>query len=63
MNGKERIDAVLKGNWPDKRPVLLHNFLMAAKEIDVSMKQYRENPEIIASSHIEAIENMILTVH
>ena len=32
MNGKQRIDAVLHGEWPDCRPVLLHNFLMAAQE-------------------------------
>ncbi len=56
MNGKQRIDSVLKGEWPDKRPVLLHNFLLAAKEFGVSMKQYREDPEIIAQSHIKAIE-------
>ena len=56
MNGKQRIDAALRGEWPDKRPVLLHNFLMAAKEFGISMKQYRENPEIIAKSHIKAIE-------
>lgn len=56
MNGKQRIDAVLKGEWPDKRPVLLHNFMMAAKEYGVSMKTYRENPEIIAKVHIYSVE-------
>ena len=48
MNGKQRIDAALNGEWPDKRPVLLHNFLMAVKEYGVSMKTYREDPEVVA---------------
>ena len=56
MNGKQRIEAVLKGEWPDKRPILLHNFLMAAKEYGVTMKQYRESPKIIAKVHINAVE-------
>lgn len=56
MNGKQRIDAVLRGEWPDKRPVLLHNFLMAAKEFGVSMKTYREDPRVISNVHIQAIE-------
>jgi len=56
MNGKQRIDAALNGEWPDKRPVLLHNFLMAAREYGVSMKTYREDPEVIAKAHIYAIE-------
>ena len=56
MNGKQRIDAVLQGEWPDSRPVLLHNFLMAAREFGVIMKQYREDPAIIARSHMHAIE-------
>ncbi|MDD4107726.1 MAG: uroporphyrinogen decarboxylase family protein [Prolixibacteraceae bacterium] len=56
MNGKQRIEAALKGEWPDKRPVLLHNFLMAAREYGVTMKQYREDPEVIAKTHIYSIE-------
>ncbi len=56
MNGKQRIDAALRGEWPDKRPVLLHNFLMAAKEFGVSMKTYRDNPQVIADVHVRAIE-------
>ena len=58
VNGKQRIDAALKGEWPDKVPVLLHNFLMAAREYGVSMKSYREDPEIIAKAHIHAIEKV-----
>ena len=56
MNGFKRIQAVLKGEWPDKRPIILHNFMMAAKEAGYTMKQYRENPQITANSHIQAAE-------
>ena len=56
MNGKQRIEAVLKGEWPDKRPVMLHNFLMAIKESGYSHKEYREDPEIAAKVNIGAAE-------
>lgn len=56
MNGYERITAVLNGEKPDKIPVMLHNFLMAAKEYGVTMEQYRNDPKIIAGSFIAAIE-------
>ena len=32
MNGLERIMAALRGEQPDKTPVMLHNFMMAARE-------------------------------
>lgn len=38
MNGYERITAVLKGETPDKVPVMLHNFLMAVKEYGIDRK-------------------------
>ncbi len=56
MNGYERINAALTGEWPDKRPVMLHNFMMAAKEAGFTQKEYREDPEKIAKTHIQAIE-------
>ena len=56
MNGKERIEAALKGEWPDKRPVMLHNFMMAAYEAGISMKEYRSNPQSAARAHTEAVE-------
>ena len=31
MNGRERIETVLQGQWPDQRPVMIHNFMMAAR--------------------------------
>ena len=56
MNGYQRINAALKGQWQDKRPVLLHNFMMAAREAGMPMEEYRNNPENAARAHIEAVE-------
>ena len=56
MNGYERINAALHGQWPDKRPVMLHNFMLAARESGYSMKEYREDPEKAAKSHIRFVE-------
>ena len=32
MNGCKRIMTAIHGEWPDKVPILLHNFMMAARE-------------------------------
>ena len=56
MNGYERINAVLKGERPDKVPVMLHNFMMAAHEHGVTMEQYRNNPKVIAECFIASID-------
>lgn len=56
MNGNQRIKTVLRGQMPDRVPVMLHNFLMAAQESGLSMAQYRESPETIARVHLEAVE-------
>ncbi len=56
MNGHERIKAALKGEKPDKIPVMLHNFLMAAREHGVTMEQYRNSPKVIAETFISAVE-------
>jgi uroporphyrinogen decarboxylase len=56
MNGHERIVAAIKGEKPDKVPVMLHNFLMAAREHGVTMEQYRNSPKVIAETFISAIE-------
>jgi len=56
MNGYERIKAVLEGNMPDKRPVMLHNFMLAVKEAGYSMKAYREDSEVAAKCHIQFTE-------
>ena len=56
MNGYQRIKAALRGEQPDKVPVMLHNFMMAANEHGVTMEQYRNSPKVIAESFIAAIE-------
>ena len=56
MNGHQRITAALEGRMPDKRPVMLHNFLSAAEQFGISMKQYREDPDLAAKSLIESVE-------
>jgi len=56
MTGLERIQRVLEGKWPDKRPVLLHNFMMAAREEGLTMKEFREDPEKAARAFIHAAE-------
>ena len=53
MNGYERINAALAGKMPDRRPVMLHNFLHAAELSGINMKQYREDPRLAAKSLIE----------
>ena len=56
MNGKQRIEAALRGEQPDRTPVMLHNFLMAAREAGFAQRQYREDPQAIAAAFIRAVE-------
>jgi MtaA/CmuA family methyltransferase len=56
MNGFERIRAALGGVRPDRVPVMLHNFMMAAREAGVSQRRFRTDPEAIATSFIRAVE-------
>ncbi len=56
MNGYDRIKAALSGKPADKTPVMLHNFMMAAREAGVSMASYRENPKVMADVFIQSIE-------
>jgi uroporphyrinogen decarboxylase len=56
MTGKERINRVLKGEIPDRQPVMLHNFMMAAREEGITMKQFREDPVKAAYAFIHATE-------
>jgi uroporphyrinogen decarboxylase len=41
---------------PDKRPVMLHNFMPAIREAGYTMKEYRLDPEIAAECHIRYAE-------
>jgi uroporphyrinogen decarboxylase len=56
MNGFQRIQKALNGEWPDKRPVMLHNFMMAAEEAGYSMKAFREDPQNAADAFIRSVE-------
>jgi MtaA/CmuA family methyltransferase len=56
VNGRQRILCTLRGEWPDRRPVMLHNFMLAAREAGVSMCRFRSDPEAIAASFIGAVE-------
>ncbi len=56
MTGRERILAALRGERPDRVPVMLHNFLMAARENGVSMAEFRRSGKAIAESFIRAVE-------
>jgi len=56
MNGHERISAALRGEEPDKVPIMLHNFLMAAREHGVTMEQYRNDPKVIAETFIASVD-------
>ncbi len=56
MNGYQRIKAAVEGRHADTRPVMLHNFLMAAREAGYAMAEYREDPRKVAASFIQAVE-------
>jgi len=56
LNGSQRIRAALAGEPPDRVPVMLHNFLMAAREAGHSQRRFRDSPAAIAGSFIRAVE-------
>lgn len=56
MNSLQRMQAVLAGRIPDRVPVCLHNFLMAAHENGVAMERYLTDPEAAAATHLRAVE-------
>lgn len=56
MNGYQRILAALNGEPADKIPVMLHNFMVAAAELNISMGQFRESPGLIADAFIKSVE-------
>jgi uroporphyrinogen decarboxylase len=56
MNSRQRIAAALAGQRPDRTPIMLHNFLLAIREAGVTHAQYREEPAVIARTHIQAVE-------
>ncbi len=56
MTGYERIDAAMRGKRPDRVPIMLHNFMMAAREAGYTMAEYRWDAQKMAESHIRAVE-------
>jgi MtaA/CmuA family methyltransferase len=56
VNGYERIAAALRGERPDRVPVMLHNFMVAAREAGVTMKAFREDPRVMAGVFTRAVE-------
>ncbi len=56
MNKIERIRAVMDGRVPDRIPVMTHNFLMAAREGGITMRQFRQSPAEIVRVLTEACE-------
>jgi uroporphyrinogen decarboxylase len=60
MNGYQRIQAALRGERPDRPPVMLHHFMHAAREAGVTMAEFRSDPRALARSFIQSIEKYSL---
>jgi uroporphyrinogen decarboxylase len=56
MNGYQRVAAALRGERPDRVPVMLHNFMLAAREAGHTMRAFREDPEKLAASFVRSVE-------
>ena len=56
MNGYQRIMAAFTGKHPDTVPVMLHNFMMAAREAGLTMDEFRADPHQMARAFIESVE-------
>jgi uroporphyrinogen decarboxylase len=56
MNGRERIAAALAGRDTDAVPVMLHNFMMAAREGGVTMARFRSDPAAAAGALVASVE-------
>ena len=54
MNGFERIQRTLAWQPTDHVPVMLHNFMPAAREAGMTMKEFRSHPENMARAFIDA---------
>ena len=56
MNGYERSMAALTGKPRERVPVMLHNFMMAAREAGIWMRRYRESARAIADCFIATVD-------
>ena len=48
--------AAFHGEWPDRVPILLHNFMMAAREAGYTQAEFRSDPKNVADAFIRAVE-------
>ncbi len=55
MNGYQRIAAALRGERVDATPVMLHNFMLAAREAGLTMREFRSSPRQIARAFSESV--------
>jgi len=53
MNGYERLMGALTFKSVTPPPKMLHNFILAAEYAGYTMKEYREDPRVIADTHIK----------
>ncbi len=56
MTGYERIAAAMAGRKPDRVPVMLNNFMPAAREAGLTQAQYRWSAERIVEAHLRAAQ-------
>lgn len=56
MNSLHRVEAVMQGKIPDRVPVCLHNFLLAAKEAGIPLAKCLSDPAATAAAHLDALE-------
>jgi len=56
MNSRQRVQAVIDGQIPDRVPVCLHNFLPAVEEAGMRLEDYLTDPECAAKAHLQAVE-------
>jgi uroporphyrinogen decarboxylase len=56
MNGYQRVASAFAGERPDRVPVMLHNFMMAAREAGHLLSDWRRDPQRIANSFVQAVE-------
>ena len=55
MNSKERVEAAIRLEEPDRLPVDLHNFLVCAELMKMPYGDVFNSPELIAESHLKGI--------
>ncbi|HEY3343843.1 MAG TPA: uroporphyrinogen decarboxylase family protein [Anaerolineaceae bacterium] len=53
MDSVERVETVLRGAIPDRVPVDLHNFLMAAQASGLPFPEFLQNGEAMAECHLQ----------